>query len=512
MPQNRAGAGLRPHSNHTTHANSCHRGRRLPATSTTAQTNHSVADSRLPSRLLVPKPRKYAWLQYVVVLVFLFIASPVLAAESSLNSIELESSSISDAEFSTSLTNVDVVETDDALSEESVSESADKNNEEGGIGIVGAFSGISSFTPNSNGAALSLDANLTSVVSLSQDAASLLASATTDGDILAACAFYNSDGSIAKAFFGGSFSMLNSTTAGYVAGVDFNGNIDSMLGGVNNMVNALFCDQDTQLVYVGGNFSSTAAGRTTSIATMLSSSTGALATYNASKGVWQDLTFHGLNGPVFDFTKMQNNVYAVGAFSATVDNASYVALDTQPINLSVCTITGGNNAETAGFSDPRNVICTNGADSSGNTWLMRDLLTGFYRIDFPFKTTPSILRLMNTMYEGRGTKTIRIEAAENNQVLQMAYLDPITKAAKICSQTCPILHNYEWQEFWFYDNDETLGNITGITINIAEWYGMGGGFNKIELYERGKYSIVLFSSLYPSSPLFSLYIAKQRLQ
>ncbi|KAJ2105976.1 hypothetical protein IW146_007993 [Coemansia sp. RSA 922] len=115
---------------------------------------------------------------------------------------------------------------------------------------------------------------------------------------------------------------------------------------------------------------------------------------------------------------------------------------------------------------------------------MRDKLTGFYRIDFPFKTTPSLLRLMNTMYQDRGTKAIRIEAASTNQALTMSYLDPVTKSEQFCTQSCPVAQNYQWQEYRFVDNSATLGNISGIVINIVDWYGMGGGFNKIELYQR----------------------------
>ncbi|KAJ2553871.1 hypothetical protein EV175_002782 [Coemansia sp. RSA 1933] len=441
------------------------------------------------------------WLRSVVAFALLLLVSPVLAADdSSTSSVtvstatsSIESSATPDTKAATT-TNADLFSSDASTTTTSSEESSSEESDGGGIGIVGAFSGISSFTPNSNAAALSLNSNLTSLVWLSQNAASPLLSATTDGDISAACAFYNQDGSIAKAYFGGSFISINSTNAGYVAGVDANGNVDSMLGGVDGPVNALFCDDDTQLVYVGGNFTSTVSGLTTDIATMSSSSTGALALYNSSQSAWQTLSFHGLDGPVFDFTKMHDSVYAVGAFASTVDNSSHVPLDTQPINLSACTITGGNNAEIDGFSDPRNIICTTGTDSAGNTWLMRDLLTGFYRIDFPFKTTPTILRLMNTLYDGRGTKAIRIEAAENNQVLTMAYLEPSTKSEVFCTQSCPLLQNYDWQAFRFVDDEATLSNITGIIVNIVDWYGQGGGFNKIELYERGNTQAIMPSS------------------
>ncbi|KAJ1666348.1 hypothetical protein IW140_001077 [Coemansia sp. RSA 1813] len=487
MSQSRASSGLQKHSRRAAFGAPKNISR-LP--SAKAVPNGSSSSSRTCPQSGLHTAS--SWLRCVAVLALLFIISPVLATSDASSpdvSVSIttnsELGSMSEADVATS-TDDGFFSSDASSSEESSSDGSDES-DGGGIGIVGAFSGISSFTPNSSGAALSLNSSMTSLVWLSQNAASSLFSATTDGDITAACAFYNNDGSIAKAYFGGSFISINSTSAGYVAGVDANGKLDTMFGGVNGPVNALFCDNDTQLVYVGGNFSSTVSGLTTDIATMRSSSTGALAMYNSSKGTWQTLSFHGLDGPVFDFTKMHDSVYAVGAFSATVDNASYVPLDTQPINLSACTITGGNSAETAGFSDPKNIICTSGTDSAGNTWLMRDLLTGFYRIDFPFKTTPTILRLMNTLYQGRGTKAIRIEAAQNNQALTMAYLDPSTNAELFCTQSCPLLQNYDWQAFRFVDSEETLSNITGIIINIVDWFGMGGGFNKIELYERGKY-------------------------
>ncbi|KAJ2814499.1 hypothetical protein FBU31_007266, partial [Coemansia sp. 'formosensis'] len=62
--------------------------------------------------------------------------------------------------------------------------------------------------------------------------------------------------------------------------------------------------------------------------------------------------------------------------------------------------------------------------------------------------------------------------------------------------SCPVPANYDWQEYRFVDNHATLENISGIVINIVDWYGMGGGFNKIELYQRDPrvYADARFSS------------------
>ncbi|KAJ2492050.1 hypothetical protein IWW37_001764 [Coemansia sp. RSA 2050] len=438
--------------------------------------------------------RSSAWMRCTAILALMFVASPALAADSSTLFASTPTpttagsgSAITPVSTISSNTSSDVSSSSSSNSGgggSSQSGSVEELEGDGGIGIVGAFSGVSSFSPTSSGSALSLNSTRTSLAALSQNSALLLASASANGPITAACAFYNKDGTISTAYIGGSFTTLNSTSVGYVAAVSATGQIDPMGGGVNGPVNALYCSQKSGIVYVGGNFTTVSASLTSSVATMRSNSTGALTLYSSATKTWLPLSFHGLNGPVFDFAEMDSKVYAVGAFSATVDNATHSALDSQPVNLNACTITGGNNAEIPGFSDPRNIICTPHADSSGNTWLMRDKLTGFYRIDFPFKTTPSLLRLMNTMYQDRGTKAIRIEAASTNQALTMSYLDPTTKSEQFCTHSCPVPQNYEWQEYRFVDNAATLSNISGIVINIVDWYGMGGGLNKIELYQR----------------------------
>ncbi|KAJ1852706.1 hypothetical protein LPJ73_002777, partial [Coemansia sp. RSA 2703] len=362
---------------------------------------------------------------------------------------------------------------------------AGDKSDEGGIGIVGGFSGVSSFSPNNGGASLALDKDMTSVVSLSKDSGILLGTFTADGQITAGCSFYNSDGSISQSFFGGTITSLNSTNVGYVVGVDSSGLVDVMSGGVDGPINALYCDQGTNQVFVGGNFTSTIAGLTTSIATMRSASTGSMAIYSAGNKSWQHVPFIGLDGPVFDFAEFEGLVYAVGAFSSTVDNATHVPLNTQPLNLTACNIVGGNNAEITGFTDPRNTICTTKRDQENNTWLLRDLLDGYMTINFPFKATPSLLRLMNTVYDGRGTKSFRVMAVENNQVLTMSYIDPETKTELFCSPACPLAQNDDWQEFRFVDGDAMLANITGVMIKIDSYYGMGGGLNKVEIYQRG---------------------------
>ncbi|KAJ2799700.1 hypothetical protein H4S07_005370, partial [Coemansia furcata] len=240
--------------------------------------------ARVPSAV-----RPSAWLRCIAILALLFVASPALAADSSTlpsstPALTQGSSNSATTPFPTlsSNSNSDVSTSSSSSSSSAQPDNPDELEDGGGIGIVGAFSGISSFSPTTSGSALSLNNTRTSLVALSQSSASLLASASADGPIIAACAFYNQDGSISSAYFGGSFTTLNKTSVGYIAAVNSAGQIDPMGGGVNGPVNALFCNQKSGVVYVGGNFTTVAASLTSSVATMRSNSTGALTLYNSA--------------------------------------------------------------------------------------------------------------------------------------------------------------------------------------------------------------------------------------
>ncbi|KAJ1802857.1 hypothetical protein LPJ75_006056, partial [Coemansia sp. RSA 2598] len=68
---------------------------------------------------------------------------------------------------------------------DSIDEPEPSEDDEGGIGIVGGFSGVSSFNPNNKGASLSLNKDETSLVALSRESGMLLESFTAEGQVTA---------------------------------------------------------------------------------------------------------------------------------------------------------------------------------------------------------------------------------------------------------------------------------------------------------------------------------------
>ncbi|KAJ1888632.1 hypothetical protein LPJ66_008471, partial [Kickxella alabastrina] len=278
----------------TTRADSALRDNRLTASNTQSSGLQDDA-SNICSRTIRARPR--SWLRRIAVIGLLVAAavSPALAADSSGSSVSttvavatgpistatpLRSASESELDEESELeSDGDSSNEAESAEESDISglDTGDNEDDGGGIGIVGGFSGVSSFSPDVNSPTLSLNNSLTSVVALSTDSASLLGSYTATGQVTAGCSFYNKDGSISQSFFGGTLNSLDSKYVGYVAGLDSDGLVDTMNGGVDGPINALYCDQGTQQVFVGGSFTSTVEGMTSSIVTMRSSSTGGIA-------------------------------------------------------------------------------------------------------------------------------------------------------------------------------------------------------------------------------------------
>ncbi|KAJ2822781.1 hypothetical protein IWW50_004067, partial [Coemansia erecta] len=267
---------------------------------TRTATNDVVTDNRIAAAPAGSRIRTTSWsrtwLRCAAALALVLLATPSLAADPTGTApgapTQGAGTSPTPDTFIGELGKLFGKDADDEAGGSSVaeeSEGSDDDDGEGSIGIVGAFNGVSSFSPNSNGAALALESNMTSLLMLSESSATLMAAVSSSGQVTAACTMYNADGSFARAFMGGSMSSLNSTSVGYVFGIDGSGNVDSMAGGVNGPVNALYCDNDTQLVYVGGNFTSTVSGLVTSVATMRAASTGSLAVYAAGNKAWREL-------------------------------------------------------------------------------------------------------------------------------------------------------------------------------------------------------------------------------
>lgn len=339
----------------------------------------------------------------------------------------------------------------------------------GQVGIAGDFAGISlaqyqrqSETPFSTNGSESLLAQLPN--------GQFVPIVSTDASIQTMCQFVRRSGSIDGIVVGGNFTSLDGKEAQGIALFNPNTTEIISLGDLSGQVNALLCDQETDTVYIGGNF------RT-------ETSTNAIAWNGES---WQDLGFAGFNGPVSSITKTSGGKLVFGGSFTGLGNTTIPNNDDelQVINLSTANITGGLSSTQTGFSDPRNVICkTDYTDEGeGNTWLMQDQSLGFWQASFGFEFQPTKLRLYNTHIDGRGTKTWRFTVIPDNGIMNFTYVDPETNQNRSCTSECPLSDDpdVEFQDFYFVNR---VGMNT-FRIDVSEFYGDGAGFNGIQIFEE----------------------------
>ncbi|PKS10492.1 hypothetical protein jhhlp_002244 [Lomentospora prolificans] len=336
----------------------------------------------------------------------------------------------------------------------------------GRVGVAGDFTGISLYEfEGQNESSFTNNGSESLLTQLPNSAFASLVS--TDASIRTMCTFTRSNGDAAGVLLGGNFTSLNGQKSQAIARYDPDTGEITPLDGLEGQVNALFCDRDTDRVYVGGNFKK-------------DDSTNAIA-WNEDDG-WVSLPFTGFNGPVSSIAKASNgHIIFGGSFTGIGNATSPTTPDDQVINISDAEISAGLSSTATGFSDPRNIICkTDGADGPGNTWLLADNSPGFWQADFDFGFRPTKLRLWNTRQDGRGTKTWRFTVIPDNGILNFTYIDPATGQNSSCTNQCPLSNDPEvpFQDFHFVNS---VG-MSSFRIDISEFYGTGGGLNGIQMF------------------------------
>ena len=294
--------------------------------------------------------------------------------------------------------------------------------------------------------------------------------ANADGCIKTMCPFVLKDGTLAGIIVGGNFTSLGGVQAQGVALYDPKTSKVTPLPGLTGTINALLCDRDTNTVYVGGQFKG-------------ANSTNAIVWVGSSG--WANLPFEGFNGPVNSIVKSTNGTVVFGgSFTGLGNKTAPAKKDQQVINISSANLTSAGTSTTEGFNKESNIVCkTNGQDGAGNTWLLADNTPGWWRADMNFGYEPRLLRVWNTHYQGRGTKTFRFTAIPLNGIMNFTYTDPDTGKEAFCDARCPLSSDSKtpYQDFHFYN----LVGMSAFRIDISDWYGQGGGLDGVELFQDG---------------------------
>ncbi|KAK1914783.1 hypothetical protein P3342_010772 [Pyrenophora teres f. teres] len=294
----------------------------------------------------------------------------------------------------------------------------------------------------------------------------------TDADIKAMCSLQVNGAE--RVVFAGNFTGVgNMPTPGGIALLDpANGNVQAVEG-LTGAINALYCDRDGGQVYVGGSLSGP-------------NSTNALVWKNG----WEPLSFNGFNGPVHSITRASNNkIIFGGEFNGLGGNASTVSSEnnTQTIPISNADILAQTSSGLAGLSDPKTIACKPdfSTQGPGSTWLLADRSPGFWSANFGFGFEPTSLRIFNTNFQGRGTKTFRFTALPDGGILNLTYTDPTSGRKAFCDAKCPLPEgNTTAQDFTFVN----VVGMNAFRLDISDWWGAGAGLNGIQLFQDAMYS------------------------
>ncbi|KAF2161980.1 hypothetical protein M409DRAFT_69481 [Zasmidium cellare ATCC 36951] len=333
----------------------------------------------------------------------------------------------------------------------------------GRVAIGGDFDSVSLYTYEGQNENLSSNGSQSLLTRYPNGAFESLALVDADASIAAMCSFISRDGTNNGVVLGGNFTSVGGQKAGPIALWNPNTNVITDLPGLTGQVHALYCDQYSTTVYVGGNF-------------MGGNSTNSMAWTTG----WQDFPFAGFNGPVNSITKNSaGNIVFGGEFTGLGDATTPSQPDAQVVNLLGGTITGFN---TAASSDPRSIICST-ADS-GNQWLLADDTAGYWEGQYGFGFNPTKLRLYNAQ-GGHGTKSWYFERLDDGGILNFTYVDPTTGQNSSCSQSCPLPENNSTAQDFHFVN--TVG-VSGLRIYVTEWYGSSGGLSGIEIFQDDIYS------------------------
>ncbi|KAF8544295.1 cortical protein marker for cell polarity-domain-containing protein [Trichophaea hybrida] len=328
----------------------------------------------------------------------------------------------------------------------------------GRVGLGGDFSGVSlyEFTSQaqsfSNGSQ-SLLSQLPNGIFTSLELA--------DSVINAMCVYVMKDGTQKGVVVGGNFTSLGGVEAKGIALYNPGDDSVTALSNFEGKVNALLCDQDTNRVYVGGQFS-------------LNQSENAIALEGTELKV---LPFEGFTGPVSTITKSNNNTILFGgSFDGLQNFSSPSVKDAQTLNIVSAQIRAEQTSDMAGFNDPNAITCTNGTEKQ---WLLRDGQRGSWTATFRFELFPTKLRLINANFQGRSTESFRFTAFPLGGILNLTYTDSGTGEKRHCTESCPLAAINGPQDFEFVN----VVGMKSFRLDILSFRGAGGGLSSVQLFQ-----------------------------
>jgi hypothetical protein len=281
----------------------------------------------------------------------------------------------------------------------------------GKVGLAGAFAGLDLFD---NTTSLTYDPSTSTLLSRSSEGAlSRLGSTNSGGRISAGCA-------LGKLFyFAGAFSSINGTSANSIASYTQSSEAFAALGsnGPNGEINAVYCDEKDNKVWVGGKFTSPGSS---------------VAVWDTKAGSWSKAPFGGLSGAAAEVLSITSNssassIFLAGSFIASFQGNGTALNNTNnpnvpfstgatpfssslvpiPLQAAQILVDASPSSADAQFSNIESVLCPAGPDGPGNTWLAADGNTVVINVRTFTSLNANGIRLGNTFQSGHGTTAFR---------------------------------------------------------------------------------------------------------
>ncbi|KDE04470.1 hypothetical protein MVLG_05118 [Microbotryum lychnidis-dioicae p1A1 Lamole] len=380
----------------------------------------------------------------------------------------------------------------------------------GTVGVVGSFAGLQ-FYNSSQPVPTYSEAVSTLVARDPSGTFTKLGETNSNGSIQALCQTTLSDGRNVL-FLGGEFTTIGGLTTNNIAVYDSSTNTFSALGqGLQPIVTALACN--STLLIAGGTFQTPVGAATTA------GFAGHVAQWSIPDQSWAPPPFAGLDGPVETIVPSIDgkSIFFGGNFNTTYSTVTkgsgplsnltntttasnttttFASLGSSlvPISLNQSDYTASPTTYTSGFGKPENIFCPRHGDGVGASWLLVDGMVGFFIVRTHRPLQARGIRLGNTFYGGRGTKTFSLISIPNDKVLTLTYAsDPrnASSALRTCSTNCPLAHDADvpYQDFLFPVGTD----LTGFQLNLLEFYGPGAGLHLLQLLSDGSFAYAVES-------------------
>ncbi|CAO1625947.1 unnamed protein product [Jaminaea pallidilutea] len=374
----------------------------------------------------------------------------------------------------------------------------------GSVGVAGSFAGLEIWSSSSS----SLNASNTynpsgsTVVERSPNGTITQLNATgPGGHIETICGRSDAPGTV---FVGGNFTTMAGINASNIAAYDPTSKVwDAMAGGLDGTVTSLLCSSD--MLIAGGVF----MWPRNAVNVTQTRYKGHVAAWNYTSRAWQALDFGGVNGTVKviepglnassirlggNFGTAFGSQGVNGSFSGTLTSPTSLSTKWAPISMAMSLWEGGPASADTNFNMAPQILCPAGADGAGNSYHFADATTGSLRISMYQKVNPRAFRLGNTFVQGRGTQNFSITSLPDNQVLELLYLDPLTKQNVTCTN-CAMTNNatIPYQDFIITDNPANgavngTKAMSGLIFDAHSWYGASAGLHIFEMLSDGAWA------------------------